>query len=129
MKPKELLFTHRYAEAVKVWRQEMLDQPDKNFYGALGQTYLALREFDEALKCFRRDNEIESSRTKGCFPSLNEVGTALWWMGRDREAVLEWHRAVAGILDRSVKYADAAGGGTQGLLLWYGAVTLKDEAE
>src|SRR5258706_1953817 len=108
MKPKEFLFTHRYTEAIEAWRQEMLEQPDKNFYGAMGEAYLALREFDEALKCFRRDNEIESSRLKGSFPSLNEAGTALWLMGRHREAILEWHRAAAGILNGSVKYSDAA---------------------
>ena len=30
MKPKELLFAHRYTEAVEAYRQGMREQPDTN---------------------------------------------------------------------------------------------------
>jgi tetratricopeptide (TPR) repeat protein len=129
MTPNELLNTHRYAEAVEAYRQEIRDQPDKNLYDGIGQAFLALRKFDEALESFRRNNEIQSGRLKGSFPSLNKAGAALWLMGKRGEALSEWHRATAGILDGSIRYGDLAGGGTQGLLLWYGAVTLKDGQE
>jgi len=129
MKPKELLSAHRYAEAVRAYKHEMCAHPDKNLNDGIGRAFLALREFDEALKSFRRDNEIESRRLKGNFPSLIKAGTALWLMGKKLEAISEWHRAAAGILDGTISYGDLAGGGTQGLLLWYASITLKEEAE
>jgi tetratricopeptide (TPR) repeat protein len=129
MKPKDLVKTHRYAEAVEAYRREIREQPDKNLYAAMGQAFLALRKFNEALESFRRDDEIEDSRLKGSFPSLIKVGATLWLMGKRQEAILEWHRAAAGILDGSIHYGDLAGGGTQGLLLWYGAVALNDKRE
>ena len=127
MKPKELLFAHRYTEAVEAYRQGMREQPDTNNYLSLGKALLALGNFDEALSAFRKANEME--HLKGSVPCINEAATAMWLAGKQREAMLEWHRAVAGIQDGSIKYGDPAGGGTQGLLLWYGAVTLKDNLE
>ncbi len=127
MKPKELLFAHRYAEAVEAYRQEMREQPDTNNYPSLGKALLAIGQFDEALSAFRKANEME--HLKGSVPCINEAATAMWLAGKQREAMLEWHRAGAGIQGGSIKYGDLAGGGTQGLLLWYGAVTMKDAIE
>lgn len=129
MKPKELLFAHRYAEAVAAYEKHMLQNPNDNYYRGLGQALLCLKRYEEAISSFRRENEIASGRLKGSSPSLENIGTALWLAGRRQEAMKTWHQAVAGILDKTIQYADAAGGATQGLLLWYGAVTLKDSAE
>jgi len=129
MKAMDLLKNHDYLEAIEAFRQEVRDQPNKNYYAAMGQAFLALRQFDDAFKSFKRDDEIESSRLKGNFPSLIKTGTALWLLGKRREAILEWHHAAEGILDGSIRYGDSSGGGTQGLLLWYGAVTMKDITE
>jgi tetratricopeptide (TPR) repeat protein len=129
MRPKELLYAHKYVEAVEAYKHDIREHPDKNYYSALGQSLLALGNYEEALNSFRRDDKIENSRIKGCFPSLIKAATALWLLGKRLEAVQEWHRAVAGILDGSIRFGDASGGGTQGLLLWYGAVTLGDSSE
>ncbi|HTV43138.1 MAG TPA: hypothetical protein VMF08_21415 [Candidatus Sulfotelmatobacter sp.] len=47
-------------------------------------------------------------------------------MGEKHKASIEWRGAVSGVLGESIHYGDAAGGVTQGLLLWYSAVTLRD---
>lgn len=125
----ELLQNHHYAKAVKAFEQKMRDDPEEFGGGSLGRAHLSLRNFDNAIKCFKRNNEIESRRTKGNIPTLNELGTALWAAGRRQDGMKEWHRAAAGILDRTIVYGDLAGGATQGLLLWYAAVTLKDDQE
>jgi tetratricopeptide (TPR) repeat protein len=129
MKPKELLYAHRYTEAVHAFRQDMHENTDHNFHSAIGYALLASGTFDEAIESFRRNNEIESGRARGSFPSLNQIATALWLMGKRRDALLEWHHAIAGIIEGRISYGDAAGGASQGLLLWYGAVTSKNEAE
>lgn len=129
VKPKDLLFAHRYAEAVSAYEKHIKENPDDNYYDGLGNALLCLKRYEEAISSFRRHSEIESSRAKGLFPSLNKIGTTLWLAGQRQEAMKTWHQAVAGILDRTIQYGDAAGGAAQGSLLWYGAVTLKDSFE
>lgn len=129
MNSQDLLSSHRYAEAIEEYQQVMRHHPEQNYHGGMGRAFLALGEFDRAIESFKNDNAIESGRVKGNLPSLPQVGVALWLKGERPAAMSEWHRAAAGILDGSIKYADAASGATQGLLLWYGAVTLKAEAD
>lgn len=129
MRPKDLLFTHRYAEAVVAHEKHMIDHPQENYHDGLGDALLSLKHFQKALFSFRRNDEIENSRLKGPFPSLGKAGAALWLMGQRQGAIETWHRAVAGVLDGTIKYGDLAGGGSQGLLLWYAAVTLDDAGQ
>jgi hypothetical protein len=129
MKPKELLFAHRYSEAVEAFLNHMVDHPQDNYYNGLGLAFICLKRFHEAISSFTHDNEIEAKRTKGSCPSVNWMGAALWLMGEKADAMQEWRRSVSGILDGVIHYGDAAGGAMQGLLLWYGAVTLKDTDE
>jgi hypothetical protein len=57
------------------------------------------------------------------------MGTALWLLGKKEDAMSVWHQAAAGILDGSIGYGDLAGGGSQGLLLWFAAISLKNSSE
>jgi tetratricopeptide (TPR) repeat protein len=129
MKPKELLFAHRYVEAAEAYRNHLLQHPDQNYYPGLGQALLSLKQYSEALSAFRKANEMENRRLKGSHPCLNHSATALWLNGEREEGLLEWHHAVTSVLEGTVTYADAAGGATQGLLLWYASITIKNESE
>jgi len=129
MTPKELLFAHSYSEAAEAYRIHLRQDPEQNYHGGLGDALLCLGRFSEAVEAFRTANEIESRNLKGDQPYLNEIGTAMWLAGERAGAMAEWHRAVSGIMDGSVRYGDLAGGATQGLLLWYGAVTLNNNRE
>jgi hypothetical protein len=129
MTPKQLLFAHQYYEAVEAYESHLRQHPEQNYYPGLGNALLCLSRFTEAVSALRKAHEIESSRTKGNPAFLNQIGTAMWLAGDKRGAIAEWHRAVSGILDGSSLYGDLAGGATQGLLLWYGAVSLKDRGE
>jgi tetratricopeptide (TPR) repeat protein len=126
MKPKELLFAHHYSEAVEAYHNHLREHPEQNYYPGLGQALLSLGRFPEALLSFRKANEMEGQRVKGSLPHINAVGAVLWLTGERANAMTEWHHAVSGILDRSIHYGDLAGGASQGLLLWYGSITLKD---
>jgi tetratricopeptide (TPR) repeat protein len=126
MKPKELLFSHSYSKAVEAYKAHLLQHPEQNFYPGLGQGYLSLCNFSEALSAFKKADEIGSKTLKGSSPYINQAGTTLWLKGEKSQAMKEWHSAVSGILDGTIHYGDLAGGATQGLLLWYGAITLND---
>jgi len=129
MTPKELLFAHRYSEAAQAYRSLIIKHPEDNYAGGLGRALLCLGHFAEAAASFRKSNEAENRELKGNLPYLEEIGTALWLAGDKVGGMAEWHRAVSGILDRSIRYGDLAGGATQGLLLWYGAVSINERTE
>ena len=129
MTPKKLLFAQRYSEAAEAYRTHLLQHPEQNYHGGLGDALLCLGQFSDAVAAFRTACEIESRNLKGDMPYLIETGTALWLAGDRTGGMAEWHRAVSGVLDGSIQYGDLAGGATQGLLLWYAAVTIKDREE
>jgi tetratricopeptide (TPR) repeat protein len=95
--------------------------------GNCGTFLLCLKKYEEALTQFREATELEDkSDMKGEGSYLAGLGVAQWLMGRHREAVTAWRYRVSGVLRGEVQYADMAGGASDGLLLWYAAVTLKD---
>jgi tetratricopeptide (TPR) repeat protein len=126
MKPKELLFAHRYEEAAVAFRCEIASHPELNFFAELGRALLGQGLFAEALDAFKQADQFPRDTNMGIFSCLREEGAALWLMGRKQEALTGWRKAVDGVLDGTVRYGDAAGGVTQGLLMWFGAVTLGD---
>lgn len=129
MTPNELLFAHRYAEAAEAFRTHLLQHPEQNYYDGLGDALLCLGQFSEAIAAFERANGLEGRKLKGSSPYANQIAAAMWLAGHKPEAMADWHRAVSGILNGSIRYGDLAGGAIQGLLLWYSAVTLKDRQE
>jgi tetratricopeptide (TPR) repeat protein len=95
--------------------------------GNCGTFLLCLNRYEEALAQFRAATELEDkSDKKGEGSYLAGLGVAQWLMGRHREAVTAWRYRVSGVLRGEVRHADEAGGASDGLLLWYAAVTLKD---
>ena len=129
MTPNQLLFAHRYSEAAKAFQTLQIEHPEKNYHDGIGDAMLCLGRFSEAVSSYQKALEIQSGRQKGNMVYLNHIGTAMWLAGDKPGAMAAWHRAVSGILDGSSAYGDLAGGATQGLLLWYGAVTLSDRRE
>jgi len=91
---------------------------DKGDYGE------ALRLF-ERLAVYHREDKVANRAAPGN-PVYRIDIACLHWLLRDYStAIAQMHGLAAGILDRSIKYADAAGGMKQGLLLYYMAVTAK----
>lgn len=97
-----------------------LSPPD---HSNCGKFLLCLKKYEEALAQFREATELR--KDKGSY--LDSQGAALWLMGKYREAVAAWRYRAAGILSGKIVYTDSAGGASDGLLLWYAAVTLKDD--
>lgn len=98
-----------------------LSAPDASNCGLF---LLCLEKHEEALVHFREAAELAVQR-EGAYPE--KVGAAQWLMGRHRDAAITWRQRVSGILDGTITYTDFSGGASDGLLLWYAAVTLKDD--
>jgi tetratricopeptide (TPR) repeat protein len=58
MKPKELLFAHRYSEAVAAHHNHLLEHPELNYYPGLGHALLGLGRFSEAMEAFTKANDV-----------------------------------------------------------------------
>ncbi|MGH6934415.1 MAG: hypothetical protein ACREEE_18520, partial [Dongiaceae bacterium] len=81
----------------------------------------------EALEGYERAYQLEQLHLKGRAKSyLLHNATVHWLLGSRQGAIDAIRRAVDGILDKSIGYADIAGGVSQGLLLWYFGVTAND---
>jgi tetratricopeptide (TPR) repeat protein len=129
MDPRELIQAHRYGEALAAYTAR-LERGGGESRGALeGQSkaLLCLGSFERALSGFIRANEREAQKLNGTNqPYLKTIGTIQWILG-DRYAAIETlKRAVDGILDGTILYADLAGGVSQGLLTWYFGVSARD---
>ena len=98
-----------------------LSAPDA---ASCGFFLLCLEKHEEALAQFR-EAAAQAKEREGAY--LDSAGVAQWLMGRRSDAVITWRRSVSGIRDGTIIYTDSAEGPSGGLLLWYAAVTLKDD--
>ena len=129
MDPWEMVLAHRYSEAMRRYEAELKIQPDDT--GLLAEyatTLLNLGRLNEALAHLWRANALLNQELMGeSQPYLTDIGAILWLLGRRDEAIRTFRASVNGILDGSIKFADNAGGVSQGLLLWYAGLTALDE--
>ena len=128
MSPGKLILAHRYAQAAAILEERWKNRPhllasDTDYATAM----LCMRRYAKAADCFRGANEKQARILDGkSQPYLEDIGTAQWLMGKRTDAIATFRRAVDGILDGSIGYADLPGGVSQGLLLWYAGVTASD---
>jgi tetratricopeptide (TPR) repeat protein len=129
MNPREMTFAHQYSEAAKIYETQLESKPeDPGLLAGYASALFALERFEEALKCASQANAIESAQMRGeTQPYIKMIGSILWILGRRDEAIQTFRTAVDGVLNGSIKYADNAGGVSQGVLLWYAGVMAADE--
>jgi tetratricopeptide (TPR) repeat protein len=137
MKVQELVKLGRYSEAIADLKRDLARNPED--MTAVEGMALALRakgEYEESLSFFKR---LATQREADEAANLLAPGSAAWridiaclcWLSEDRAKAIDlMHGLALGILDGSIKYGDAAGGVSQGLLLYYMAITsnLPEEA-
>jgi tetratricopeptide (TPR) repeat protein len=126
MKPWDMIFSHRYAEAAAIYEAELrLNSNDPGLLSAHATAILCMGRMEESLREFERANKLANRRLKGeTQPYLETIGTLLWLLGRREEAVEKFQQGVDEITDGSIKFADNAGGVSHGVLLWYAGVSV-----
>jgi tetratricopeptide (TPR) repeat protein len=129
----DLLESHKYAESVAECRRRLaIDPNDIGAAATLASALKATEDYRGALTLYERvgSHEQTSELTPGHPGRRTEISCMHWFLGDRQRAIDLMHGLVKGVLNRSINYGDAAGGITQGLLLYYMAVTqnLHEEA-
>jgi tetratricopeptide (TPR) repeat protein len=128
--------SNKYDEVVVQSRQRILANPeDGDAIYSLASALRAQGEYHEAVQWLER-LDILRKRFEALYPPVRggpgsglTIACLQWMMGNRSEGVSRMHGMVAGILDGSIQYGDAAGGMEQGLLLHYMGVTEKQPDE
>jgi Tetratricopeptide repeat len=131
MKWQELMRSRRYADAVPDLRQYLANSPDDiGAQQAMAKALRATGQYREALSFYeriaahRRQDKVANIMAPGSAPWDIDIACLHWICGDHPKAMQMMHDLAAGILDGSIQYAsDAAGGMSQGLLLYYIAVS------
>jgi tetratricopeptide (TPR) repeat protein len=127
----ELLETHRYSEAIAECRRRLDVSPaDIGVTAILAGALLALERYEEALPLYEKVDAHEKADNiaQGLPGRQAEISCIHWFLGDWPRAIALMRELAEGILDKSIKFGDAAGGVKQGLLLYYMAVTVKERA-
>ena len=136
MKVQELMQSHRYAQAIAELQRDLANNPeDMNAVEGMAKALRANGDYGEALLFFdrlathRKEDTIANALAPRSAAWQIDIACLHWLLDDPSKAIGLIHGLVAGILDRSIKYGDAAGGMSQGLLLYYMAITAKKPAE
>jgi len=130
MSVKELIWSHKYAEAIAEL-QTALEKNPQDLVAIEGMAN-ALRgqgEYREALSFFNRlaahEGAAKIANTLAPARAAWQIDIAClyWLLDNHSQAIRLMHGLAAGIIDGSIKYGDPAGGVSQGLLLYYMAIT------
>jgi hypothetical protein len=133
---RELIRSHKYAEAIGDLRRHLESNPDDmaavasmaNARRAAGDYGEALL-FYERLDADRRADKIANVLAPGSPGYQLELACLYWLLDDPAKAMRMMHGLAAGMLDGSIQYGDAGGGMSQGFLLYYMAVSEKSPAE
>jgi tetratricopeptide (TPR) repeat protein len=127
---RELVWSHKYAEAIADLRRHLASNPtDMAAVGWMADTLRAAGEYAEALSLFEqldaheRQDKVANILAPGGPGRQIDIACLHWLLDDRAKAVQLMHGLAAGILDGSIKYGDTAGGMSQGLLLYYMAVS------
>jgi tetratricopeptide (TPR) repeat protein len=126
MQARQLLHAGRYVETIAECRR-LLEMDPNNIAAAavLASALTAVGQYREALPLYERVglDERDDKLTPGHPGRQVDISCLHWFLGDHEKAIQLMHELADGILDGSINYGDAAGGVTQGLLLYYMAVT------
>ena len=136
MKLQDLMSAHKYDEVIVDSRRQLKADPENRAAmawiadalqakGALLETI----EWLERLDSLRSNDKEYNIAVPGHSGFRVRIACLHWLSGERAKAISHVRGSVAGILDGAIKYADAAGGMTQGLLLYYMSITAKLPAE
>jgi hypothetical protein len=122
--------SHRYTDAVADLRRDLANNPeDMVAVEGMAKALRTAGEYREAISYFerlaahRKGDETANLMAPGSAGWQIDIACLHWLSGGGAKAIHLTHALAAGILDGSIKYGDPAGGMSQGLLLYYMAIT------
>lgn len=114
---ERLLWAHKYRDAIALDDEIAADsRPWEN----RALAHFCLGELDEGLSILAEASEAARQKTPGAGNFYcNLIAVGYWCLGDRKSAVDTLEAEISGLLDRSIRYADGAGGASPGLLLWW----------
>jgi hypothetical protein len=123
----ELILEHRYSEALRICKASIKARRGvANAIANRAVALLNLGRLSEALVDFEWLSEDARQLTSNSSPRLHQLGVVHWLIGHRTTAKELFRAEVDGVRHGTIGYADAAGGVSQGLLLWYAGVASGD---
>lgn len=132
MELRDLLRAHRYEDILPIALARLMANPlDWHAAENLAPALRGLGRYADAIPIYERLDERDRTDplVAGRPGRRLDIACLYWMLGSYENAILEMHSLVAGILDGTIQYGDAAGGIEQGLLLYYMGVTQKRSGE
>jgi hypothetical protein len=136
MNTYQLLFKHKYDDVILDCRRVLEQKPDDPAsLEGMAKALRAKAQYSESLAFFERlaiqrsRDEAANMAAPGSFPWNIDIACLHWMLGDKSKATQMMRGLVAGVLDGTVNYGDAAGGVTQGLLLYYMGVSINRSQE
>jgi tetratricopeptide (TPR) repeat protein len=131
MTTSELLFTHKYSEAVEYAKREYSELWPKEEWtqGSLAEAYFVNGQYSEAIPLYSEVGKRSRADrfTPGNSGRDKHISIANWCLGNRDQAIQLMKSLCAGILNGKIQYASSTGGGEQGLLLHYMATATQDD--
>lgn len=136
MKTRNLTPSDNPEVVIAESRQRLQDNPDDmGAIARIARAFCVKGDYQEAIVRFERlaahhsEDKIANTLAPGSPAYQIDIASLHWLMGDHATAISKMHGLVAGILDGSIKYGDAAGGIHQGLLLYYMGITSRNAEE
>jgi hypothetical protein len=124
----DLLESHRFREAIEACQRGLADDPDDlAAVDTMASALLGAGDYARAMSFFQRMDDYERNELEGHQGRRMDISCLLWCMNDHPPALALMRDMVNGVLDGSINYGDAAGGVTQGLLLYYMSITMREE--
>lgn len=121
----ELILEHRYSDALRTCEASI--KAHRDVANAIANRAVALLgRLSEALADFEWLSEDARKLNSNSSAGLQQLGLVHWLMGHRTTAKELFRAEVDGLRYGTIGYADAAGGVSQGLLLWYAGVASGD---
>jgi hypothetical protein len=133
---RELVWSHKYADAIRDLRRHLASNPDDivavdwmaDALRGAGEYHEALVMF-ERLDAHRRADKVANILAPGTPGRQIDIACLHWLLGDHAKAIRLMHGLAAGMLDGSILGGDEGGGMSQGFLLCYMAASENNPAE
>jgi tetratricopeptide (TPR) repeat protein len=126
MDADDLFTSYQFSDAVKAYERHLEQNIGSKWAnkGGLGTALMAAGSYRDAIPYLEAVAAYERSGNHGGAGRDIELSVYHWMIGDHDQGLKIIKESVVAVRDRVVRYADAAGGVSQGVMLWYMAEAL-----
>jgi hypothetical protein len=125
---RQLFKSYKFEEAVQAYKDELKQASDSDHWAAvdgLGKSLMAAGHYDEAVPYLEQAGNHESDQLPGAPGRQIQLSVCHWMLGDNVSGIRIIRDLVIAVRDRTIRYADLAGGVSQGIILCYMGASLQ----